>query len=76
LGLYALLQGCGTYEPPKPGVHQVAGEPRSDLTCEYAPPTARVIKSWNCRKTANLADDERRARETLESISIPPPPPP
>jgi hypothetical protein len=77
-GLWVVLGlgACANYDPPAPGVHTNFGEPRAELACEYDKPTAMVIKSWRCRPTANMPEQEKRARETLESINIPPPPPP
>ncbi|MCZ8110488.1 MAG: hypothetical protein ACK5Y8_09630 [Betaproteobacteria bacterium] len=76
VGLGVLLGACGTYEPPQPGQHRGPGEPRSELTCEYAPPTAMVIRSWRCRPAENMPKEEEMAREALESIRLPPPLPP
>lgn len=70
LALAAVLTACGTYEEPKPGVYAGVGKPSSELTCEYATPTATRFTTLQCRRTADMPEEERRAKELLSNMRV------
>jgi hypothetical protein len=70
LALGAALTGCGTYVEPKPGVYAGLGKTSSELTCEYATPTASRFTTLQCRRTADMPEEERRAQELLGNMRV------
>ena len=69
----AALSGCGTDEPPKPGVHAGPLEVRADIRCAYEAPTATRFMKFRCEDTKDMAD--RAAHDQRMTDDIRPPPP-
>lgn len=69
----AALAGCGTYEPPKPGVHGGPGVLRADLLCGYETPTASTFTQMRCRRTADMQAEGEAARDAADTMRMRPP---
>ncbi len=72
LATAALVSACGTYEPPRPGVHLGAGV-KPDIQCSYEAPTGTVFSSLRCKRREDVAMEGEIARETADAIRVPPP---
>jgi hypothetical protein len=70
IAIGALLSACGTYVEPKPGIYREVGQRNPDLTCEYATPTATRFTALQCRRTADIPEETRRAQEFLENQRV------
>lgn len=72
VGVAAVTVGCAGYEPAQPGEYAGIGKVKSDLTCVYEAPTGNLVSAWRCKRTEDLPEDERRAREMLDRIRVAP----
>lgn len=73
LAVAALLSGCGSYEPPQPGVYREVGENKAEYACGLETPTATLMAVTRCRNIADAKARGDQAREAADSIRTPPP---
>ncbi len=68
--MLALLAGCGSYEPPRPGQHAGPGAPPADIVCAYETPTASTFVRLRCDRAADLKGRGEEQRRELDSARM------
>ena len=62
------LSACGTYEPPKPGVHRGPGEAQADIICSYDTPTASRFTQMRCDRREDAQARSENQQRDIDSV--------